>query len=568
MIPVLTRAARWLAALSGWRRFAVAAVLGAFAALAFAPTWVLPALAVAFTALVWMIDGTARAAKPTRAALALGWWFGFGHFVAGLYWISNALLVDAAQFGWLVPFAVAGLSAYFAVYPALAVVAAARARPGWRRVLVLAGAWGLAEYLRGTLLTGFPWNLEGSALAALPALMQGAAVVGTYGLSLAAVAIAAAPAILTEPQGPRRWLPVSLAALAFAGLWAGGALRLAGAPAPGAVPPRAPHLRIVQGDIDQRMKWQPERARLTFETYLRLSHAPPAGGTARAPDAVIWPETAVPYVFDGSDAFLRALAQGAPPGGLLVTGIVRSTSGEESRSTSGKESRSTSGKESRSTSGKESRSTSGKDSRSVSGKGPPHIWNSVVAVTAQGALVARYDKHHLVPFGEYVPLRDWNPLPKLTAGRMDFSAGPGPTTLSLPGLPPASPLVCYEAIFPGGVTAPGRPRPRWLLNVTNDAWFGRSSGPYQHLAAARLRAVEEGLPLVRAANTGISALVDAYGRVTAQLPLGTRGALDVALPDPVAGAPLFARLGNLPFFALAAMLLAIGWLAPGKRDRC
>ena len=226
---------------------------------------------------------------------------------------------------------------------------------------------------------------------------------------------------------------------------------------------------------------------------------------------MIWPETAVPYVFDGSDAFLRALAQGAPPGGLLVTGIVRSTSAKN----------------------RAARQATMRSS--VSGKGPPHIWNSVVAVTAQGALVARYDKHHLVPFGEYVPLRDWNPLPKLTAGRMDFSAGPGPTTLSLPGLPPASPLVCYEAIFPGGVTAPGRPRPRWLLNVTNDAWFGRSSGPYQHLAAARLRAVEEGLPLVRAANTGISALVDAYGRVTAQLPLGTRGALDVALPDPVAG---------------------------------
>lgn len=556
MMRILARTAAWLAGLTGWRRWAVAAVLGALAVLAFAPTWVLPVLPVAFTALVWMIDGAARGPRPVRAGLALGWWFGFGYFVAGLYWISNALLVDAADFGWLVPFAVTGLSAYFAIYPALAVLAAARARPGWPRVLALAGAWGLAEYLRGTLLTGFPWNLAGSALAALPALMQGAALVGAYGLSLVVVAVAAAPATLVPADGEtepvaraRRLAPTLVAVLAFACLWVGGALRLAGAPALGAVSKRAPSLRIVQGDIAQRMKWHPAEARKTFETYLRLSRAPGLGGVARAPDAVIWPETAVPYVFDGDPGFLRALAQAAPPDGVLITGVVRRTPTEEQLRARREAQQHTPGAPSR------------------AAAPVTRIWNSVIAVTARGRLEARYDKHHLVPFGEYVPLRDWNPLPKLTQGRMDFSAGSGPATLTVPGLPPFSPLVCYEIIFPGAVTAPGLPRPRWLLNVTNDAWFGDSSGPHQHFAAARLRAVEEGLPLVRAANTGISALVDPYGRVVAELPLGTRGTLDVALPAPIPGTTPFALWGNRPFLALAGLLLALGLLVRGTRKQ-
>jgi apolipoprotein N-acyltransferase len=225
-------------------------------------------------------------------------------------------------------------------------------------------------------------------------------------------------------------------------------------------------------------------------------------------------------VFDGSAEYTRAVAQAAPPGGIVITGVVR------------------------------------RDPRPPPGV-PAAVWNAIIAVDGRGRLLARYDKHHLVPFGEYVPLKRFNPLPKLTEGRVDFSAGSGPVTLSVPGLPPLSPLVCYEAIFPGAVTAGTAPRPGLLLNLTNDAWFGTATGPYQHLVAARLRAVEEGLPLVRAANTGISALVDSYGRVIASIGLGRRGVLDVTLPEPLATPTVFTRLGNAPTAIISLLILCL-----------
>lgn len=515
-MTIVVRAAAALSGLAGWRRWGVAALVGALATTALPPLNILPALLPAFVALVWLLDGTAGAPRPARAAFALGWWFGFAHFVTGLYWISNALLVDAAAFGWLVPFAVAGLSAYFALFPALAVMIAGRAAPGWPRVAALAGAWAVGEYLRGVVFTGFPWNPIGSALQVSPELMQGAALVGAFGLSLVAVLIAALPATLARP-GRAGWIALVMAAGLGAMLWIGGAVRLADAPVD--VPASGPRLRLVQGAVNQAIKWDRTRARAHFERYIALSRAP--GRDGAVPDVVIWPETAVPAVYDGSDDFPKALAQALVPGGTLITGVIR-------------------------------REGQGDQVR---------LWNSVIAVNGRGRLLATYDKHHLVPFGEYVPLARFNPLPKLTAGRRDFSAGPGPATLTLPGLAPFSPLVCYEVIFPGQVVTPG-PRPAFLLNVTNDAWFGISTGPYQHLAAARLRAVEEGLPLVRAANTGISALIDAQGRVRASLGLGRRGVLDVALPAPVA--TFFARFGNGPALAMAVFMLVFGVYA-GRR---
>jgi apolipoprotein N-acyltransferase len=286
----------------------------------------------------------------------------------------------------------------------------------------------------------------------------------------------------------------------------------------------------VQAAIDQKIKWRPDLARQHFMDYVTLSRgpAPAPGAPVRAPAAVIWPETAVPVVYKGGQAYRRALAQAVPLGGILITGIVRRT--QE--------------------------------------KGQRGLWNSVLAIDGQGGLLAHYDKHHLVPFGEYVPLARFNPLPKLTEGRVDFSAGPGPRTLTLPGLGYVSPLVCYEVIFPGQVTAVEGPRPHMLLNLTNDAWFGISTGPYQHLAAARMRAVEEGLPLIRAANTGISAVIDPYGRDVRRLGLGQRGVIDAVVPAPLPAPTLYARLGNWPFLILAALLLAAGFVpfrrAPGR----
>ncbi len=507
-----------LAALGARARSVLAFVAGALSVLALPPVHALPVLPAAMMALLWLLDGALARARPRSNAFVLGWCFGFDHFVAGLYWIANALLVDAERFGWLAPIAVAGLSAYFALFPAAALWAASFARPGLPRIAALAAAWTLGEMARGVALTGFPWNPMGSALAVHPALIQGAAWGGVYALSFAVVLMAALPATLAGANASgqpvrARIVPSLAAALLFAGLFAGGAARLAGAR--DATPADAPGLRIVQGAIPQQVKWQPDLVRQHFGLYLRLSRGEPGAAT---PAAVIWPETAVPAVFDGAPEFARAIAQAAPEGGVLITGVVR----------------------------RESSRTPGR---------PAASWNSIVAVDASGRVLGVYDKHHLVPFGEYVPFARFNPLPKLTEGRVDFSAGPGPRTLALPGLPALSPLVCYEAIFPGEVAARSGPRPGLLLNLTNDAWFGRATGPYQHLVAARLRAVEEGLPLVRAANTGISAVIDGWGRVRRSLPLGMRGDIDAQLPPAPAQPTVFARFGSLPVAAFCILIL-------------
>jgi apolipoprotein N-acyltransferase len=512
--------ARRLGALSGWRRLAAAAGFGAISVLALPPIYAVPVLFVSFTGLVWLIDGIDGGPRTGLKALALGWWFGFAHFIGGLYWITNALFVDAATHGWLAPFAVSGLALYFAAYPALACWAASRAPLGVPRVLVLAAAWAATEWLRGLLLTGFPWNLISTSLAFDAAAIQGAALFGAYGLSLVVVVVAAAPATLGVPApGPARALPFGVAMMLAVAIGGAGFARVASVPVAGAAVTDVT-LRIVQGNIDQRLKWRGDLARSHFQTYLGLSRA---GGRAAAPDAVIWPETAVPFSLSGNPALVRALKRAVPADGVLITGAVRTN---------------------------------------PPGKRPRRLWNAVLAVTRQG-IVATYDKHHLVPFGEYVPARKFLPITKITAGRIDFTPGPGARSLDIPGLPRVSPLVCYEVIFPGAVVAPG-PRPRWLLNLTNDAWFGQSTGPYQHLAAARLRAVEEGLPLVRAANTGISAVIDPWGRVLEALPLGRRGVIQRRLPAALDQPPPFARFGNWGFaFAVFLVFLFALWI--GRR---
>ncbi len=524
---------RRVAALVGWRRWLCAAGLGAVAATAFPPLYILPFAVVAFTGLVWLIDGTGGGRHPSRAAFAAGWWFGFGHFVAGLYWITNALMVDAAKFGWLVPFAVAGLAAYFALYPALAtLVTRLSGATGVRRIVVLAVAWTACEWLRGMVLGGFPWNLMGTVWAWSDAMIQLTAYIGTYGLSLLAVFAAAVPATLADapPDKPRlrRWRAVMAMAGLIGLVWLGGAARLALAPqygapqsgaggAPAMVAAMVPdvRLRLVQGNIDQRNKWRAGQRGINFRKHLRMS----AAGAAGAVTHIIWPETAAPYVLANDAAARAAVARVVPRSGVVITGAIRTT---------------------------------------PAGVKPFRVWNSIHAVDGAGKVLASYDKFHLVPFGEFVPFRRLLPLTKLTAGTVDFSAGPGPRTLRLPGLPPMSPLICYEVIFPGNVLD-AEDRPEWLLNLTNDAWFGISTGPYQHFAAARLRAVEQGLPLVRAANTGISAVVDPYGRTIARLGLGVEGILDSPLPRALPALTLYGRFGDwvLLCLLLAALIPAV-----------
>lgn len=516
-----TLAMRWarladaVRGLAGWRRHGLACGLGALGAVALPPLYVVPILVVSFTGLVWL----AEAAKGWRPAAAVGWWFGFGYFVAGLYWIANALLTDPARFGWMIPFAVGGLAAYFACFAAAAVLVAhwVRAR-GAAVVVVLAGAWTIAEWLRGIVLTGFAWNPVGSAWVAFEPLLQTASVTGVYGLTLLTVLAAGSAAQFRPDHRATYVLPgVCLALLVAA--WAAGTSRLAGV-APGQYV-EGVRLRLVQPNIAQTHKWRDDLRATQFAKYLELSRR--AGNPT--PTHIIWPETATPYVLAQEPRLRRVIADVIPPGGALITGALRATEPRET---------------------------------------PPRIWNSLHALDATGQIAATYDKFHLVPFGEFVPLRSILGFAKLTQGGTDFSAGPGPQTLRLPSLPPFSALICYEVIFPGEVVAAGD-RPAWLLNVTNDAWFGVSTGPHQHFSSAQLRAVEEGLPLVRAANTGISGIIDAYGRVVARLGLGSEGVVDGPLPRPAREPTLFARLENIPVLVLSITMIILG-LLPRLKD--
>ncbi len=501
-------ATRWSSqARAGWQaalrwRYVTAWLLGGITALAFAPFEFLPAL-LGFGGWLQLI----LAAERPRQAFFLGWCFGFGHFLASLYWIAIAFYTDPERFGPLAMPAVLLLAAYLALYPALAgwLIGQRRWRQPLAAGLALALAWIAAEWLRGHMLWGFPWNLVGYVFSGQPALSQLAALTGVYGLGIVAILAGAWPCTLLSGRGPARWLGPAMTLGLLAVLWAGGSYRLAGAN-----DARVPgiHLRLVQANIAQHHKWDPTRRAEWFERHLALSRDPAGRATH-----VIWPESATPYQLESDEAARRYIADVAPKGGLVLTG------GE----------------------------------RFALEQAPPKGWNSLFAIDPAGSIVGRYDKSRLVPFGEFLP---WRPvlsrigLKKVTEGSFDFVPGGGVTTLSLPGLPPFSPLICYEAIFTGGVALQDA-RPAWLLNVTNDAWFGQSTGPYQHFAMARLRTIEEGLPLVRAANTGISAVVDPWGRIRAELGLGQTGALDSDLPAALAAPTFYARWGLVPILMIA-----------------
>lgn len=518
----MERAIAWLAglgqrvrALAGWRRYALALALGVISAAADALFFIWPALVPAFTGLVWLLDGSSNARRPARAALALGWWFGFGQFVVGFYWIMLSLLTDPERFAWLVPFTLLGVPGGLAIFTSIAVWLAWRLHArGVVRIVVLAAAWTLLEILRGHVLTGFPWNLVGYAWADAPAMLQLASLTGAYGLTLWTVFVAAWPARIADTDVPAKRRAASVLAvlvLTPALIWAGGEARLASLPAAGADAVPGIRLRIVQPAIAQQLKWLEDQRLANARTHLAMTVTPGFEQITH----VIWPETAMSYFLDHEPELRQAIAAVTPKGGAVLTGTLRAEPRTETT--------------------------------------PFRVWNSLQGVDPNANIVLSYDKSHLVPFGEYVPLRWLLPIDKITPGMTDFSAGPGPRTLEVPGAPPVSPLICYEAIFPGAVTEDGN-RPGWLLNVTNDAWFGESAGPYQHFASARVRAVEEGLPLVRAANTGISAVVDPYGRIVAQLRLGQRGVLDAPLPEALSPT-FFARTGNWPVIAIVSLIL-------------
>ncbi|MBK8173857.1 MAG: apolipoprotein N-acyltransferase [Rhodospirillales bacterium] len=499
--------------LTGWRRALLAFALGAIAVLAMPPLYVLPALVPAFVGLIWLIDG----ARHWRAALLTGFWFGLGHFTCGLYWVANALLTKPEQFGWIAPVAPVGLA--LLLTPNTAVAAAVTrlaSRPGVGRVLVLASAWTIMEWVRSWALTGFPWNLIGSVWAFSEAMLQPASVIGTYGLGLATVAAAAMPSVLAYPSPDlwTRWRPIAVSATVLCVFFVFGVIRLAAFGTVGTVD--GVHLRLVQGDIPQNQKWRRDLVDAHLLAQAQLGAAP--GNPA--PTHVIWSEAAAPLLLSRDPQRLSLVGSYTPPGGLTILGSLRTT---------------------------------------ADGIEPFQVWNSLLAIDEHGRIVGSYDKSHLVPFGEYMPLRSVLGLDSVAGGTMDLSRGDGVHTLHLPGLPPVGALICYEVIFPGEVTDP-QERPKWLLNLTNDGWYGRSAGPYQHLVAARLRAVEEGLPVVRVANTGISAIIDPLGRIVASLGLQKRGVVDGMLPLPLDRPTIFAETGVWGGLGLAAAVGMIGML--------
>ena len=483
--------------------------MGAAGALAFEPFRAFPLLLLSYAGMVLLLDGASRSPRKLRSAWGIGWAYGFGFFLVGLYWIGYAFLIDPTAHAWELPFVAVllpgGLGLFFACGAWLCML---QWRSGLQRIFLFAFVFAIIEWLRGHVLTGFPWNLPAYGWGASPALLQSAAVFGAYGLSLLTLLYGASLATLTRGHDTReRLLPAALTVF-FVALWANGEARLVmatNATVPGV------HLRIVQPDTPQTEKYVPRYLVRNWRRLIDLSASP-----GRIPPThIIWPEAAPPFVLSRTPEALDQIAQLTGDHRVLMTGEVR-----------------------------------------IDEQGPKtRFYNSFAMFGPDGKLLATSDKFHLVPFGEYLPFEDTLRSVGITeiAANTGFSSGSGPQTFSVPGAPPVGPLICYEVIFPQAVT--GDPRPSWLVNMTDDSWFGPNTGPMQHLLIARVRAIEEGLPIARAANSGISAVIDSYGRIRAELDLGLRGVLDSDLPVALPATP-FARYGT--FIMLALYLTCAG----------
>jgi apolipoprotein N-acyltransferase len=530
---------------SGWRRRLLAAGAGATGALAMAPFDLFFGLVPAMTIAVWLIDGAAEGRSRFSlaglgAAAGAGWWWGFGYFLAGLWWLGAAFLVEADKWAWALPLGVIALPAGLALFPALGFALARLVwSTGGARVLALASGLGAAEWLRAHVLSGFPWNTFGMALAASQGLAQTAALVGVQGLSVLAVALSAVPATCADGEGaaarPTIWRrpPVLAAGLTLLALAGYGSWRLTMAETALVKDVR---LRIMQPNIVQDAEFRPENRQAILQRYLALSDRATSPSTNGLSDVthLIWPESAFPFILSRDAAALAKLGAGLPATTILITGAARF--------------------------------------EPTAGTRTGGFYNAIQVIKA-GIVIDSYDKVHLVPFGEYLPastllramgVQEFVHIPG------GFEAGGRRRLLDVPGLPPVAPLICYEAIFSGEVLPesadPKAARPGLFLNVTNDSWFGRTPGPYQHLAQARLRSIEAGLPMIRAANTGISAIIDPYGRILDQRPLGSEAVLDSPLPAAIA-APVFSRHGYATSLSVWLLALLGSQLLQGDRWR-
>ncbi len=512
---------------TGWSRRGLAFAAGLVGALILAPLDLGVALIVPMCVAVWLLDGIAALpGRRWRATFGTGWWLGFGYHLAGFWWLGAAFLVDP-EFKWLLPIGVLGVPAMLALFTGAGFVLARLLWvPGPARVLALAVGLFLSEWARGHWFSGFPWNTFGMALGGRLVPAQLASICGLDGLNFVAVVLAAAPATLVD-RGRGRWAPSLAAAATLAAILVFGTVRLAAPPS--ADLPNVT-IRLVQPGLRPDEAFSFDNKDAIVDDYVALSRRDDeAKGIALADvTMLVWPESPFPFILSRQPEELAKIAALLPTGTSLVTGAAR----EEDIPAGGERARS-------------------------------DYYNAILVIARGGRILDSYDKVHLVPFGEYLPfdalLRRLG-LRNFVAVPGGFEPGRERRVLDVPGLPAASPLICYEAIFPGQAVALAGPRPRFLLNITNDGWFGVTSGPWQHLAQARLRTIEEGLPMVRDAATGISAFIDPYGRVTGALTLGDAGILDGRLTQPLSP-PLYAivrdRLGLFVVAATLAFLLAI-----------
>lgn len=503
------------AALGTAVRLTVALLLGSLLALAQPPASV-PAV------IFFVVPGfllLLRTASSAARAAGIGWVCGTGYFSAALFWIVEPFQIDPELHGWLAPFALVGMSGGLALFWAAA-FGTARMLPiaGLRQALAFACLLAGAEVARSYVLTGLPWALIGYAWVETP-VIQLAALVGVTGLGFLSLLAAVLPVVRLPGLGQAGGIVLAVALVGLA--WAYGAVRLT-APVPERT--EAFVVRLVQPNAPQHLKWRADMQAVFFQRHLRMTAAE---GRMGRPDAVIWSETAVPFALGYSDQYqsMIAAAAGGAPVILGTTRVEVETEAER-------------------------------------------WYNSLAILGSDGEVDAVYDKHHLVPFGEYIPLqqvvRRFGGPTIETLTRGGFTSGDGPHVIGSPGVPPLLPLVCYEAIFPRHARAP-EGRPEWLVQITNDAWFGTLSGPFQHYAQNRVRAIEQGLPLVRVANTGISAVIDPYGREVVRIDLLTEGFVDAALPGALAPT-LFARVGEQPSMFAILIVFGLTFTKTTRRD--
>ncbi|MBO4520216.1 MAG: apolipoprotein N-acyltransferase [Alphaproteobacteria bacterium] len=492
------------------KRCALSAVSGILAVGALPPFYVLPCAFLAFSVLIFLLN---RAENKKQAAF-LGFWFGFGFFSVGLSWVCNAFLIEGMGLSFLIPLPLIGFGVWGGLFPATACVIAMSVPKGIRRLIALGAAWGFMEWVRSWFLTGFPWNPVASVWTNWPVMIQTASVWGAFGLSAVSVFIAGLPGVIKSRSWKDFW-PLLVMVFMIAVLAGYGLKRLSGAPDTSDTI-NGTMIRLVQPNIPQGIKWNKQEAEQNLMKLVHLSRARGADQVSH----VIWPETATQFLLQ-EDKFARGMVVSAlRPGGILLAGSLRFERNDANEAVK--------------------------------------LFNSIIALDDLGTSLGYYDKSHLVPFGEYIPFAKFFPfIRQIVPVPMDFSAGQGGKTRFISRTLPVGMLVCYEVIFPGRV-ADKKNRPYWLVNVTNDGWYGISAGPHQHFAAAQMRAVEEGLPLARSANTGISGMIDAYGRITAVLELGSPGYIDAGLPRRTENPTFYGSYGNIVplIFFLVLMMIA------------